>query len=331
MIAVHFGLGNYSGKADVSKNLTSHLTFICNEICVDLEKGFNSLKSVCHAVSMLENSVYSNAGIGSCLTSQGIVEMEAAVMDGKSRIFGGVSCIRNYQNPIKIAELLLNEQKVYKEKGFVKPQHLSGIGAEEFAHANGLNKCDPMTLITPKSQKIYERMKEIDATLLGNQACDTVGAVCVDKKGRISVAASSGGTACRHEGRIGHVSQPSGSGVWVDNKSRVAACTTGLGELLARDVTARNICRIINQEDTADGLNKHLIGLKDLNPTNWQECVGALGVQVNKNGSKRVVSCISGSKLMVAYCSIGSEPKINVLIPSQTDVHAPVVEEWCIS
>lgn len=48
-------------------------------------------------------------GKGSCLTIDGNIEMDASIMDGATLHGGGVACIRNVANPVKVARLVMEK------------------------------------------------------------------------------------------------------------------------------------------------------------------------------------------------------------------------------
>ena len=58
-------------------------------------------------VRELENHPDFNAGKGSVLTTQGTVEMEASIMDGKTKRCGAVSGLTTVVNPISVARLVM--------------------------------------------------------------------------------------------------------------------------------------------------------------------------------------------------------------------------------
>ena len=58
-----------------------------NKNCLILQGG-SALDAVCAAVTSLENNPVFNAGLGSCLTEEGTVEMDALIMDGKTMRVG---------------------------------------------------------------------------------------------------------------------------------------------------------------------------------------------------------------------------------------------------
>jgi taspase (threonine aspartase 1) len=61
---------------------------------------------------------------------------------------------------------------------------------------------------------------------------DTVGAICIDRHGRVAAAASSGGVACKVPGRVGSAALP-GHGCWASQMeygTAVGCCTSGASE-----------------------------------------------------------------------------------------------------
>jgi beta-aspartyl-peptidase (threonine type) len=56
------------------------------------------------ASGMLEDDPCFNAGAGSVLTSEGCVELDAAIMDGRDRRAGAVAGLRTTRAPISLAD-----------------------------------------------------------------------------------------------------------------------------------------------------------------------------------------------------------------------------------
>ena len=75
-------------------------------------------------VRALEDNTLFNAGKGSVLTHKGTVEMEASIMDGKTKKCGAVSGLSTVVHPVSLA------RKVMEESPHV---YLAFHGAEEFA------------------------------------------------------------------------------------------------------------------------------------------------------------------------------------------------------
>src|SRR3954463_11150167 len=83
------------------------------------------------AVRVLEEDACFNARRGSVLTAEGCIELDAAIMDGRTRSAGAVAGLRTTRAPVSLARLLMEEgPHVF----------LSGRGADEFARAAALEQ-----------------------------------------------------------------------------------------------------------------------------------------------------------------------------------------------
>jgi len=85
---------------------------------------------------------------------------------------------------------------------------------------------------------------------------DTVGAICIDRWGRIAAGSSSGGIGMKHSGRVGPAALV-GIGTWVkdtDGKA-VAVVTSGTGEHMSPTLIASTACnRLYEYEDELQGM-----------------------------------------------------------------------------
>jgi len=194
-----------------------------------LEKRESALDAVEAAVRVLEEDSCYNAGRGSVLTMTGCIELDAAIMDGKTRAAGAVAGLRTTRAPITLARTLLEEgPHVF----------LSGKGADEFARDHGLEQ-------VPNSWfEIPERRRQLEELLAEGGFDDeikygTVGAVAVDVDGHVAVATSTGGLTAKRWGRVGD-SPLIGAGTYADDRS-AAVSATGSGEYFIRAVAAHQL------------------------------------------------------------------------------------------
>ncbi len=194
-----------------------------------LARGESSVDAVEAAVRVLEEDTCFNAGRGSVLTAKGCIELDAAIMDGRTRAAGAVSGLRTTRAPISLARRLLDHgPHVF----------LSGQGADDFARGQGLEQVDNAWFEVP------ERRRQLDE-LLGAGGFDdevkygTVGAVAVDVDGHVAVATSTGGLTAKRWGRVGD-SPLIGAGTYADDRS-AAVSATGSGEFFIRAVAAHQL------------------------------------------------------------------------------------------
>ena len=168
------------------------------------------------AVRHMEDVPLLNAGIGACLNSDGVVELDAGVMEGAALRAGGAACLRDVRHPIDLAVAVMQDGRHVL---------LAAEGASRFAREHGVEMADPGIFITDRKRQ--ELM----------QGADTVGAVARDAEGHLAVAVSTGGINGKLPGRIGDSPIP-GAGFYADDRFG-AVCGTGQGEVFIRLGLAR--------------------------------------------------------------------------------------------
>src|ERR1700730_17211411 len=167
-----------------------------------LRAGGSALDAVIATVRALEDHPLFNAGLGSLLTVEGTVEMDASVMvagppsrrgaaatssRGAARgarpraelRAGAVAIVTRVRNPILLARAVMEHT----------PHILmAGAGAERLARSAGLALCRPEDLVTPRARARWRAAMERRAEAAGTAAAGggrfgTVGAVALDAHG----------------------------------------------------------------------------------------------------------------------------------------------------
>ena len=195
-----------------------------------LENGGNSIDAVEKTIKILEDSELFNAGKGSVLTNDEIVEMDASIMTGNDLNAGAVATLKTIKNPISAARAVLE-----------KSEHvfLSGTGAENFAVDNGLETVTNSYFITENQLKQIKKIKE--------NKYGTVGCVALDKSGNITAGTSTGGMMNKKWNRIGDV-PVIGAGTYANNKT-CGISATGWGEYFIRNVVAYDISAMMEYQN----------------------------------------------------------------------------------
>ena len=194
-----------------------------------LSRAGSAVEAVEAAARKLEENVCFNAGRGSVLTEDGVVELDAAIMDGRTRAAGAVSGIRTTRAPISLARQLMEQGRHVL---------LAGAAADRFAAAEGLEQVPNDYFILP------ERRRQLEEALAAGSAADpikygTIGAVAVDSQGNVASATSTGGITAKRWGRVGD-SPLIGAGTYADNRA-AAVSATGSGEYFIRAVAAHEL------------------------------------------------------------------------------------------
>jgi beta-aspartyl-peptidase (threonine type) len=202
-----------------------------------LARGGSSLDAVEATIRVMEDSPLFNAGKGAVFTANGVNELDASIMDGRTLRAGAVAAVEHVRNPISLARLVME-----------KSPHVMmvGAGAEEFAKSQGVKLVPPYYFWTERRWKAHEVEKaKADSGKTGSvpgaeRHFGTVGAVALDKGGNLAAGTSTGGLEMKKYGRVGD-SPIIGAGNYANNLS-CAVSGTGDGEYFMRNVVAADIC-----------------------------------------------------------------------------------------
>lgn len=201
-----------------------------------LATGGEAIDAVVAAVKVLEDSPNFNAGKGSVLTHNEMVEMDASVMDGRHQAAGAVAGVRHIRNPIELArDVMRNSNHVL----------LVGEGAEKFAFEQGHEYTEQDYFFTDRRYEQLLSMREKGLFALSesrypdDRKHGTVGAVALDQQGNLAAATSTGGVTNKKYGRVGD-SALIGCGTVAEN-GVVAVSTTGVGEFFIRKRVAEDV------------------------------------------------------------------------------------------
>ena len=189
-----------------------------------LAKGGAAIDAVEAAVRVLEDDPHFNAGRGAALTAEGTAELDAAIMNGRTRGAGAVARVSNSRSPVALARAVM-ERSAHV--------FLAGVGADAFSRAIGAEQVPNDWFVTDE-----RRANLAELLARGADAYDvdmkygTVGAVARDADGHLAAATSTGGVTGKRWGRIGD-SPVIGAGTWADDRGCAVSCT-GAGEFFLR-------------------------------------------------------------------------------------------------
>ncbi len=237
VLVAHGGAGDYSRMpAGLLESRRACMIEAIRKGYGILAGGGSSLDAVEAAIRHLEDSGLFDAGRGSYYTREGVPEMDAAIMDGRTLGAGSVAALRRIANPIHLARLVMD-----------KSPHvlLVGGGAEEFARSQGVELVSPYTFYSERLWESYqtalragEKRAAGEPPRSGERG--TVGVVALDRSGNLAAGTSTGGTVLKMPGRVGD-SPLIGAGTYANNES-CAVSGTGVGEFFIRNVVAADIC-----------------------------------------------------------------------------------------
>ncbi|EGQ7650095.1 TPA: isoaspartyl peptidase/L-asparaginase family protein [Vibrio alginolyticus] len=238
-IAIHGGAGTILREQmsdELQQSILADLEAAVKAGHQILETGGEALDAVVAAVKVLEDSPNFNAGKGSVLTNNEMVEMDASVMDGRNLAAGAVAGVRHIRNPIELArDVMRNSNHVL----------LVGEGAETFAFEQGHEYTEQDYFFTDRRYEQLLSMREKGLFALSesrypdDRKHGTVGAVALDQQGNLAAATSTGGVTNKKYNRVGD-SALIGCGTVAEN-GVVAVSTTGVGEFFIRKRVAEDV------------------------------------------------------------------------------------------
>ena len=255
-ILIHGGAGVKKIKRtdDITRSLKSAVSNGFDLLKRSSNKAVDSVEA---AVASMEDSGVFDAGVGSYLTIDKTVEMDASIMDGRDISAGSVGMAMGIKNPIKLARKIMErtDHVMMVSDGVTRLSKLFGNTVEEYPQELNkkiLNEYDKLV----KNVRIKWK-KNNKLTMLSSAASQekshhhysTVGAVAIDKDGNVASAVSTGGIWLKMRGRIGD-SAIIGSGIYADNKSG-AACATGYGEYIMRLCLCKYACDQMQSRNSA--------------------------------------------------------------------------------
>lgn len=213
-----------------------------------LARGGTSLDAVEFVIQRLEDDPLFNAGRGAVFSAEGRNELDASIMDGRTRAAGSVAGVTRTRHPISLARAVMERSPHVM---------LIGEGAESFARAQNLEAVDPSFFFTER------RWRQLEDNLRANNLpipprpagaprdersqvspddhqFGTVGVVARDVRGDIAAGTSTGGTTGKRWGRVGDT-PVIGAGTYAQN-GVCGVSATGTGEYFIRIGVARAIC-----------------------------------------------------------------------------------------
>jgi N4-(beta-N-acetylglucosaminyl)-L-asparaginase len=212
-----------------------------------MEAGWEILKNGGSAVDAVEKAANvievdpedTSVGYGGLPNENGVVQLDASFMDGKTYSAGAVACLENIKTPASVAKLVM--------------QHTDHVllvaqGALAFAKAWGFQE---ENLLTEKARKIWLRWKEEMSqdddwgvpdhlkNIMKKESYwrdfpdiehhyGTTNVLAIDSNGDIAGCTTTSGLSFKINGRVGD-SPIIGAGLYVDNEVG-AAGATGRGE-----------------------------------------------------------------------------------------------------
>jgi beta-aspartyl-peptidase (threonine type) len=253
-LVIHGGAGvieRASMSAEREADYRARLAEALNAGYAVLDRGGTSVEAVTAAINIMEDSPLFNAGKGAVFNADGICELDASIMDGRTQAAGAIAGVHHIRNPINLArDVMLKSPHVM----------MAGEGAEKFAKSLGYELVPNEYFQTDwrreqlrKAQAKEKDGKERTAATSGDYFTrstrwGTVGCVALDKAGNLAAGTSTGGMTNKKFGRVGDA-PIIGAGTYAHNAT-CAVSATGWGEYFIRVGVARDIAAQMEYKGT---------------------------------------------------------------------------------
>jgi isoaspartyl peptidase/L-asparaginase-like protein (Ntn-hydrolase superfamily) len=217
-----------------------------------LAGGADLLDAVEKGVIVIEDDPrVTSVGLGGLPNEDGIVELDGAIMIGRTLEAGSVASLRRIRNPISVARRIME-----------RTHHVMLVGdeARRFAVGEGFQEEDLLTDEARRQWREWKRdpqrrtfWKEVPAAAGAGHSDagapagagtptashDTVGLIVRDARGRLCVGMSTSGLEWKLPGRVGDTPLI-GCGLYADDEAGAAA-GTGVGEAIIRAAGSHSV------------------------------------------------------------------------------------------
>jgi beta-aspartyl-peptidase (threonine type) len=213
-----------------------------------LAAGSTALDAIEAGIRLVEaDPQVRSVGIGSWPNVAGVLQLDAAIMEGTSRRTGAVGALQGFAHPISIARAVMDR---------LPHEILVGEGAARFAREIGgetITGRDPLadscwremlrrhgaSELTLSERADFPLIELARAAIDPEMVRDTTVFLARDTAGNLSNGASTSGWAWKYPGRLGDT-PIIGAGSYADTRHGAAACTH-TGEMTIRASTARTV------------------------------------------------------------------------------------------
>ena len=172
-----------------------------------------------------------SVGYGGLPNEDGVVQLDAQIMNGPDHNCGSVACLEGIKTPCSVARLVMERTDHI---------HLVGKGAQNFAKMHGFKV---ENLLTESTRKIWVKWKEnlsdkddyfppADGNYNSDRSTGTINVLGINNNGDVAGITTTSGLAWKIPGRVGD-SPIIGAGLYVDNEVG-AVGATGRGEEMIR-------------------------------------------------------------------------------------------------
>lgn len=279
-----------------------------------LKQGDSINEHLVDAVCIVEDyPFYKSVGFGGLPNIDGIVQLDAAFMDGDTLEIGAVAAIENIKNPIKVAYSL-------RKNKF--NSLLVGNGATQYALNHNFKT---KNMLSERAEIMWKnRLEELkDKELKAYDGHDTVCILGLDQHGKLSSATSTSGLFMKEPGRVGD-SPISGSGFYA-NSDAGACAATGVGEIICKTCISYEVVRLMEfGYDAQEACEIAMKKTTELLERKYGEILDISIVAMDKNANPGAATTLK--EFSYVYFNHKQEPIVKLV--TNENKHFDASKEW---
>lgn len=252
-----------------------------------VEKGINVVE---------DDPSVTTVGYGGLPNADGVVELDAGIMDGTRHRAGSICNLHMIKNPISVARQVIER---------TSHTTMAGEGAFLFALKLGF---EPQQLLTPESLKKWMSWRANPNRhtywLKSTKNHDTIGMIAADGDGHMAAGCSTSGMAFKIPGRVAD-SPLVGCGLYADDTAG-GASATGDGDLMTNYCTSISIVNSMRRGASPQEACEDILRLMVKTDAKNRSSQCAV-IAMNPHGETGTASMNAGFRLKYAVWRNGSQ------------------------
>lgn len=293
----------------------------CNAGWKHLANRGNALDAIEIGGNVTEDDPTVNSvGYGGLPNAEGVVELDAAIMDGLTHSAGSVGGLTKTSRAISVARRVMdktphvmlvgeNAVRFARQQGFIETEQLTDAMRERWlqwqesqsgpdvSHFDNLPRTTSQTpnklSDRPGSTLLVSNHPTHNAQRLTPDDHDTIGLCALDCDGNLAVGCTTSGMAWKLPGRVGD-SPIIGSGLYVDNEIGAAAATGHGDEMIKACVSFRVVEMMERGMTPTEACIDTLRYLMRKRPPEQHDNYGAALIALRKDGEYGAASTLTG-------------------------------------